>query len=257
VHASFHAAPRIRFSATREERNACADAPSTSWNSARNEDTAMTAEIDVLVDRLRDRRSRKVAFVSHCLLNENTRYLGGACRTCCVREVIDDLLDRDIGIVQMACPEELAWGGVLKRHLLRLYGHPYAAGLAGIVRRYSAFRFGRLARRVSAQIADYVASGFSVVGVVGVDGSPSCGVSTTLDVRAALRDLAATDPATITVDAQNALVRKHVVPGSGLFIAQLRRMLGRRGVTVPFVAHDLIRELASTAAPHGAADASV
>jgi predicted secreted protein len=148
-------------------------------------------EIDVLVDRLRDRRSRKVAFVSHCLLNENTRYLGGACRTCCVREVVDDLLDRDIGIVQMPCPEQLAWGGVLKRHLLRMYGHPHVAALAGLVRIYSTFVFRRLARRVAAQIADYVASGFSVVGVIGVDGSPSCGVSTTVDVRSALREISA------------------------------------------------------------------
>ena len=28
--------------------------------------------------RLADERGRRIAFVSHCLLNENTRYLGGA-----------------------------------------------------------------------------------------------------------------------------------------------------------------------------------
>ncbi len=203
----------------------------------------MSSNVDVLEERLRDRRSREVAFVSHCLLNENTRYLGGACRGCCVREVVDGLLDRNIGIVQMPCPEQLAWGGVLKRHMLRMYGHPRAATLAGVVRSYSRWVFRQLARRIAAQIADYVESGFTVEAVIGVDGSPSCGVATTVDVRGALRDIGSADPRQLTVAAQNALVRRHLAAGSGLFIEQLRRELRRRRLDVPFVAHDLIGEL--------------
>ncbi|MGE5184807.1 MAG: 2-thiouracil desulfurase family protein [Acidobacteriota bacterium] len=199
--------------------------------------------VDVLVERLRDRRSRKVAFVSHCLLNENTRYLGGACRACCVREVVNDLLDRDIGIVQMPCPEQLAWGGVRKRHMLRLYGHARAARLAGIARAYSRFAFRRLARRIAAQIADYVESGFTVEAVIGVDGSPSCGVATNVEIRGAVRDIAVTDPEELTIDEQNALVRRHLAPGRGLFIEELQRELRRRSLDVPFRAHDLIDEL--------------
>ena len=37
-----------------------------------------------------------------------------------VREVVDPCLRDGIGICQMPCPEQLAWDGVLKRHLLRL-----------------------------------------------------------------------------------------------------------------------------------------
>ena len=203
----------------------------------------MSSTVDVLVERLRDRRSGKVAFVSHCLLNENTRYLGGACRACCVREVVDGLLDRDIGIVQMPCPEQLAWGGVLKRHMLRMYGHPRAAALAGIARWYSRFVFGHIARTVAAQIADYVDAGSTVAGIIGVDGSPSCGVATTVDIAAAIRDIADTDPREVTIDQQNLLVRRHLEPGAGLFIEQLQRELTRRRLDVPFLAHDLMAEL--------------
>lgn len=198
----------------------------------------MSETLDVLVERLRDRRSRKVAFVSHCLLDQNTRYLGGACRTCCVREVIDGLLDRDIGIVQMPCPEQIAWGGVLKRHMLRLYGHRRASSFAGIARAYSRVVFRRIARRVAAQIADYVAAGFAVEAVIGVDGSPSCGVATTVDMRGALREIGAADPHQITVADQNAIVQRHLEPGPGLFIQELRRELMRRRIDVPFLAHD-------------------
>ena len=34
--------------------------------------------LQVLLERLDDERSKKVVFISHCLLNENVRYLGGA-----------------------------------------------------------------------------------------------------------------------------------------------------------------------------------
>lgn len=203
----------------------------------------MSDQVDVLVDRLRDRRSRKVAFVSHCLLNENARYLGGACRRCCVREVVDGLLDRDIGIVQMPCPEQVAWGGVLKRHMLRLYGHPRAGTLGGIARMYSRFVFRRIARRVAAQIADNLAAGYSVEAVIGVDGSPSCGITRTVDIAGAVRDIATTDPERVTVGDQNALVRRHLAAGQGLFVEALQRELGRRRLRVPLIAHDLIAEL--------------
>ena len=40
-------------------------------------------------------------FLSHCLLNENTRYLGGACRPGAVHEVVQACLDGGLGIVQL------------------------------------------------------------------------------------------------------------------------------------------------------------
>ena len=68
---------------------------------------------------LKDSRSGKVIFLSHCILNENTRYLGGACRGGVIREIVEQCLDKDIGIVQMPCPEQIAWGGVTKRLMLQ------------------------------------------------------------------------------------------------------------------------------------------
>jgi hypothetical protein len=67
----------------------------------------------LLLDRLADDRRKRVIFLSHCLRNENTRYLSGACRAACVREVVEECIDRELGIVQMPSPEQQAWGGVL------------------------------------------------------------------------------------------------------------------------------------------------
>ena len=48
--------------------------------------------------KLRDERSGRVVFVSHCLLNQNTRYLGGAFRPGAVHEVVDPYLRDGTGI---------------------------------------------------------------------------------------------------------------------------------------------------------------
>ena len=204
-----------------------------------------------LAARLTDQRSRKVVFLSHCLLNENTRYLGGACRRGCVREVVQQCLDQGIGIVQMPCPEQQAWGGVLKKRLLRLYGtrashpalHRLEWALLPIGLLFTRLVYRRLARQVAAQIDDYLRSGFEVLGVVGVDGSPSCGVNKTVEIHGAVEAISALDPRTVSVDQQNAVVRRYAQPGPGIFIAALQRALRRRGLEVPLLAHDLFDEL--------------
>jgi predicted secreted protein len=63
------------------------------------------SNVHQLACQLTDRRSKKVVFLAHCLLNENTRYLGGACRGCCVREIVEQCITHDLGMVQMPCPE--------------------------------------------------------------------------------------------------------------------------------------------------------
>ena len=54
--------------------------------------------------------SRKVAFIAHCLLNQNAKVEGGAKRPGMWEPVIDLLRERGYTIRQMPCPE-LAFGG--------------------------------------------------------------------------------------------------------------------------------------------------
>jgi hypothetical protein len=84
--------------------------------------SVMTIAFEELQERLRDERNGRVAFGSHCLLTENTRYLGGAFRAGGIAELVAQLLDDGVGICQMPCPEQRAWGAVLKRWILRAYG---------------------------------------------------------------------------------------------------------------------------------------
>jgi predicted secreted protein len=58
----------------------------------------------LLLDRLRDQRGRRVVLVSHCLLNQNTRYAGGATRSDAVAELANELIGAGYGIHQLPCP---------------------------------------------------------------------------------------------------------------------------------------------------------
>jgi hypothetical protein len=109
---------------------------------------------------------------------------------------------------------------------------------------YTRWRYGQLAHRVAAELADYRRSGYRVVGIVGVDGSPSCGVQRTLDIDRAVGALASCDPVSTDAAAFNErVVLGSLVRGQGLFIDALSHQLRRRRLPVPLFAHDLAGEL--------------
>ena len=112
----------------------------------------MVMKPDVLRRALSDKRSGQVVFVSHCLLNQNVRYLGGASCPGAVDEVVAGLQRAGVGIVQMACPEQRSWGGVYKRYTLPAYGADYSP-------------FRRLRRPVTSLFPLYTAAALSSVTV--------------------------------------------------------------------------------------------
>ncbi|OBH51438.1 hypothetical protein A5687_11135 [Mycobacterium mantenii] len=216
----------------------------------RSSGRAAPSQTQLLLDQLRDERGRRVVLVSHCLLNENTRYAGGATRPGAVPEAVGELISAGYGIHQLPCPERLAWGGVLKPHSLRLYHskggllYPLRGPLLRAFVVWTRLVYRRLARRVARDVADYQRSGITVAGIVGIGASPSCGVTTTLDMRASLEVVASCPAAALTRDVMN---ERAVLgcrrQGEGLFIAALDRQLRRRGLEVPALEHDLAAEL--------------
>jgi hypothetical protein len=135
---------------------------------------------------------------------------------------------------------------VLKRHLLRAYSRPafgpVARAALPLFLAYTKLRYRFLAGRAAREIADYVASGFTVAGVVGVGVSPSCGVTTTLDLAPMLEAVAGCPLARLDRGAMNEAVAAHARPGRGLFIAALAGALAGRGLEIPVLEHDLRSE---------------
>jgi hypothetical protein len=97
-----------------------------------------------------------------------------------------------------------------------------------------------MAKDVAGLVRDYRSSDYEVTAIVGVDGSPSCGIETTLDPGAYLAGVS-TGP--ISVDRQNWAVHQAATLGRGIFIAEIQNHLRRNHLSVPFLAHDLLAEL--------------
>lgn len=171
-----------------------------------------------------DGRSKKVVFVAHCLLNQNSISDGTAVYPAAFKEVIEYFLNADIGIVQMPCPEFSCLG--LDR------GNIYGADSPVVVENtrirkemkkdITDKKLDGLADYVIQQIAEYHRYGFEVVGIVGANRSPNCGVDTTSD-----NDME--------------------IEGMGLFMEKISKGLAKEGITIPMLGikatDDMIKKL--------------
>ena len=68
------------------------------------------AGIERLATRLADERSRRVVFVSHCLLNQNVRYLGGAWMPGIAPDAVEQFIRE--GVASIRCPARSGLPGV-------------------------------------------------------------------------------------------------------------------------------------------------
>ncbi|MFH1850524.1 MAG: CD3072 family TudS-related putative desulfidase [archaeon] len=128
-----------------------------------------------------DNRSKKVIFVSHCILNQNSISDNTADFPAAFKEVTGLLMNYEIGIVQMPCPELLCLG--LDRGDIRRAEREVVAENTRIRKelnmRPAAARIKQLVDLVVFQIDEYVKNRFSVLGIIGINRSPGCGVETT------------------------------------------------------------------------------
>ncbi|MGD8726890.1 MAG: hypothetical protein PVH40_04545 [Gemmatimonadales bacterium] len=159
-----------------------------------------------------DARSKRVVVLAHCLLNQNAISDGTADLPSQFDEIVEFLMRNRIGFIQLPCPEILCLG--LDR------GDPHGAerplleentrirALMGEAAHVHVQR--ESANQVVQQIRQYVSHGFDVLGVIGVDRSPSCGVTTT-SIGGSER------------------------PGKGTFFEILAEALEQNGIALPMV----------------------
>ena len=130
-----------------------------------------------------DGRSKKVIFLAHCLLNQNAISDGTAVCPAAFGELIQLLLDHEVGIVQMPCPELCCLG--LDRGDVHGAERPVVEENTRIRRAMEKDgprqKREALADLVAEQVQEYHKYGFQVLGIVGANRSPNCGVETTSD----------------------------------------------------------------------------
>jgi len=155
---------------------------------------------------LKDKRSEKIAVVAHCILNQNSRVLGLAKRSSAITEVVEFLIRNDMGIIQMPCPE-LSHAGILRKEQTRdQYDN-------------AVFRKGcrKIAAEIVDQIREYSKAGIKTKMIIGVDGSPSCGVNKTSKIN----------PCKSMAESQS-------VKGFGILMEELCLELRKKKFSIPF-----------------------
>jgi len=114
---------------------------------------------------IQDKRCRKSVIVAHCILNQNSRVQGKAYYAGMINEIVDVMRRHEVGIIQMPCPE-LTYAGLLRPSQTR--------------EQYDTPAFRKHCRQIASSTADqveeYVRNGFKVLAILGVEGSPTCGV---------------------------------------------------------------------------------
>lgn len=118
--------------------------------------------------KVKDARSGKIIFLSHCCLNQNAKVRGIATYPGSVRPLVELLLDNNVGMFQMPCPEMTYIGAMRWGHVKDQYNSP-------MFRRHCR----ELAEKVVDQMEEYQRSGYQVLGAIMMDGSPVCGLNIT------------------------------------------------------------------------------
>jgi predicted secreted protein len=204
-----------------------------------------------IINKLDDERSRKIIFLSHCILNENTRYPGGAFTPGMLSTVVREIDRKGYGIVQMPCPEQRAWGGVLKKYMLLSYGLNNSGSLLNAFRHilfplfilHTKRVYKRMAHDSVEMIEDYKKSGFDTIGIFGINGSPTCGISNCLDMKKSFDYCAGLHIETIDRKNYNKEMYGNCLKqGKGLFFLEMDKILRKRNISITYYSHDLVQE---------------
>lgn len=116
------------------------------------------------------KRSKKIVITCHCVLNANAKVypLAPAAGVC--TDAVLDLIQDGIGLFQLPCPE-VCYLGLDRWGMTReQYDHPNFRSHCREILKYS-----------MVQIEAFIKAGYRIVSLIGVDGSPNCGLNYTCE----------------------------------------------------------------------------
>lgn len=166
------------------------------------------------------KRSRKILLVCHCILNSNAKVEGLSQYEGVFKEIIDIINKEGIGIIQLPCPEMIIYG-------IKRWGH---------VKEQFDTLFYRdncreMLKSIVGQAKSYIDAGYEIVGVLGVDGSPSCGVNVTCSGNWG-GELSGNE------DLEHTIMDLKDIGSSGIFIEELNKYFIEHEIRIPFIAID-------------------
>lgn len=166
---------------------------------------------------------RKLLLISHCFLNDAVK-LKHQDRNLEQKErhtkrlFLKKLLDANIELIQLPCPEFLLYGSNRWGHASSQFDTPFFRKEVRL-----------MLEPFLLQIEEYHAhpEAFELLGIVGIDGSPSCGIHFTYDGDWGGELSSRNDLSSIASTLQK-------VDSPGIFMDTFSKMLKERNITIPF-----------------------
>lgn len=128
-----------------------------------------------------DQRGKKILLVAHCILNQNAKIDHCAHYPGTIKELAQLLINSEVGLLQMPCPELRCLG--LDRQVVQRAGLTIESEDTRVALRMNEEPARALCHAMINdliyQISEYQKNAFKIVGIVGINGSPTCGVETT------------------------------------------------------------------------------
>jgi predicted secreted protein len=169
----------------------------------------------------RDRRSQKIIVCCHCVLNQNAKLEGIAGWPGMISEVVEIIQRSGTGILQMGCPEIIYEG-------IGRFDKSYE--------QYDCVAFREVCKQISKntidQIQNYQKWGYRVVGILAIDGSPSCGYNLTQSA-----------PEWRGLVAEQSWQKVRYEPRNGILFEEMKPDLDRLKTPVPVVGIPEVAEL--------------
>lgn len=110
-------------------------------------------------------RSKRVVFISHCILNQNTVVYPLARAKGAYKDIIEELMDNEIGIHQLPCPEYRYLG--LRRNPMSKED-------------YDTYDFRTINKNIAMVtldiIKEYLSNDYEILGIIGINESPTCSI---------------------------------------------------------------------------------
>ena len=163
---------------------------------------------------------KKILLVSHCMMNtasklKSFKATDEKSEDKLRKEIVKTAMDNDIQLLQLPCPEFLQYG-------YRRWGHTYDQFNNVFFRE----RCREMLTPIILQVKEYLENPeeFEIVGILGIDGSPSCGVKYTCR--------AAWGGEFSGRDVTDVLHSCHLEEGSGVLMETLKKMLDEEGITL-------------------------
>lgn len=165
------------------------------------------------------KRDRKILVLSHCLLNVNSKIDGlapyhGASR------IVSAAVSQGYGLIQLPCVEQAVLGG-------RRWGSVYSQCDFPGFRQKSR----ELLKPVVDQIEDFTNNGYEIKAIVGINGSPTCGINY-IPVGNWGGEVGYQYGLNEKIDSCT------IEKGMGVMMEELKSMLEERGISIPFLAVD-------------------